>query len=263
MRTKYILSSTQFRILFLGFILCFVSNSSFGQIVSGDMENKDDDQKKKDKIEKVKVERDSLTGTTYYLTGLYNLGHSSFKDRSAYGAYDDWNNLAPGHSGGATFGLLMPLGGGLSLDLGFSYFGQKENFHFESETNDSTYTFSNTYMQIGVPIKLRYTYGSKLQVFGFVGMTPVNLLNVRFNESYTKANGTSIVSETQLVKEKLSIFNVMATAGFGVTYNLDWIGFTLYPEYRHYLINTYDPKLKPIDHKMFGLGVNLGMTLRF
>jgi len=72
-----------------------------------------------------------------------------------------------------------------------------------------------------------------------------------------------IENEVQIVKEKLSIFNVMATAGIGITYNLDWIGFTLYPEFRQHLINTYDPKQRPLVHKMYGLGVNAGITLRF
>ena len=265
MEIKYILSSAQLRTFLLGFLFLSAASISFGQIVTGDVggEENDEKDKKKEKKERVKTQRDSLTGTTYYLTGMYNFGHRSFEDRSAYGAYQSWENQTAGHSGGATLGLLMPLNDFLSLDLGFTYFGHRENAFYDDPDSDSTHTFSNTYMQIGVPLKLRYTYGDKFQLFGFAGVTPINLLNVRYNESYTRKNGANIVSETELIKDKLSIFNVMATAGLGITYNLDWVGFTLYPEYRHYLINTYDPQLKPIDHKMYGLAVNLGMTLRF
>lgn len=248
------------------FIIIFLmAFSSQAQIVSGDVGNAEDkkEKDKKEKKEKRNTDRDSLTGTTYYLTGLYNLGHRTFNDRSVFGTYDTWNDQTPGHSGGITLGLLIELNNFLTLDMGFSYYGHRENYNFEDEFSDSTYFFSNTYMQIGVPIKLRYTYGSKFQVFGFAGLTPSNLLNVRFNESYTTKSGLSNISETAVLKEKLSIFNVMATAGFGLTYNLDWVGFTLYPEFRYNLINTYDPKARPVDHHMYGLGINAGLTLRF
>jgi hypothetical protein len=260
---KYILSFAQLRTFLGAFLICFASTISTAQIVSGDVKEDRDEKVKKEKKIRNKVERDSLTGTTYYLTGMYSLGHRKFEDRSPFDAYASWNNQTPGYSGGVSVGLLMPLNKFLSLDLGFTYFGHREDAFYESPSSDSTYSFSNTYMQVGVPLKLRYTYGDKFQFFAFAGMTPVNILNVRFNESYTKANGTSIVSETAIIKEKLSIFNVMATAGLGITYNLDWIGFTLYPEYRHSLINTYDLQALQVDHKMFSLALNLGMTLRF
>ena len=252
----------ELRSLLTVILLLLITFSASAQIVSGEVGN-DDAKKEKKKKEKKEFDRDSLSGTTYYLTGLYNLGHRSFTDRSVYGAYDSWNDQTPGHSGGLSLGVLIDLNNHLTLDMGFSYFGHKENYNYIHEGNDSSYFFSNTYMQIGIPIKLRYSYGSKFQIFGFGGLTPSNLLNVRFNEAFTTASGLYNVSETEIIKEKLSIFNVMATAGFGLTYNLDWIGFTLYPEFRYNLLNTYNPKAKPIDHNMYGLGINAGMTLRF
>jgi Outer membrane protein beta-barrel domain len=248
------------RLTFL--LLCFLSFSSHSQIVSGEM-GSDDEIKEKPKKEKKEFERDSLNGTTYYLTGMYNYGHRSFTDNSPFNSYETWNDQTPGGSGGLTLGILMDLNDYISLDMGISYFGQKENYNFDDPDSDSTYFFSNTYMQLGVPIKLRFTTGDKIQFFGFVGLTPLNLLNVRFNESYNTKQGLSVISETELIKEKLSTFNVQSNAGFGLTYNLDWVGFTLYPEFRYNLINTYDPKSKPIEHKMFGLGVHAGLTLRF
>lgn len=223
------------------------------------------DEEKKEKPKKVKKEfnRDSLNGSTYYLTGMYTYGHRSFTDNSPYSTYETWNDQTAGSSGGITLGLLMDLNKNFSLDMGISYFGQKENYNFDDPDSDSTYFFSNTYMQLGVPIKLRYTYGDRLQIFGFVGLTPLNLLNVRFNESYNTKQGLSIISETELIKEKLSTFNLQTNAGFGMTYNLDWVGFTLYPEFRYNVINTYNPKTRPVEHNMFGLAVHAGMTLRF
>lgn len=242
------------------FVFILTLNMGNAQIVSGDGDEIKETDKK---VKKEKVNRDSLTGTTYYLTGLYTFAYRRFTDNSVYSSYTNLEDQRPDHSGGATLGLLMPLTKSISLDIGFTYFGHKEKYNYIHPTTDSTYFFSNAYMQIGVPVKLRYTYGEKFQVFGFLGVTPVNLLNVRFKESYTTQAGNDVDNEVVLIKNKLSTFNVMATAGFGVTYNTDWIGFTLYPEFRQHLMNTYNLKASPFGHIQYALGVNLGMTLRF
>lgn len=252
-----------FRRAFLSVLmLFFISSHANAQIVSGDGgEIKENEKSKKPKREK--MNRDSLTGTTYYLTGLYTYAYRKFTDNSVYGSYTNLEDQKPDHSGGATFGLLMPISNSFSLDLGMTYFAHKEKYNYIHPTTDSTYSFSNGFMQIGIPIKLRYTYGEKLQVFGFLGVTPLNLLNIRFKESYTTHAGDAVVRDVVLIKDKLSTFNLMATAGFGITYNTDWIGFTLYPEYRQHLMNTYNLKASPFGHIQYALGVNLGMTLRF
>ncbi|MEX1002818.1 MAG: outer membrane beta-barrel protein [Crocinitomicaceae bacterium] len=253
-----------FHRLSLIFFLFLFASSLQAQIISGEMNSEEEkkEKKKKEKKPKQEVKRDSLSGTTYYLTGMVNYGYRSFVDNSVYGSYADWNDQKADYSGGGTIGVFLPLTGSFSLDLGFTYFGHKEKYNFDDPDSDSTYYFSNTYMQIGMPVKLRYTYGDKFQLFAFVGLTPVNILNVRFNELFTRMDGTVVERETELVKEKLSIFNLMGTAGVGLSYNFDWIGITLYPEYRHHLLNTYDPQ-KPLTHRMYGLAINAGITLRF
>ncbi len=252
--------STSLKIVFTFLLVSSIHSIGFGQIVSGDGE---EIKETKEKKKREKVNRDTLTGTTYYLTGLYTFAYRKFTDNSVYSSYTHLENQAPDHSGGATIGLLMPFTKSLSLDLGFTYFGHKEKYNYVHPTTDSTYFFSNAYMQIGIPIKLRYTYGDKFQVFGFLGVTPLNLLNVRFKESFTTHGGEEVIRDVSLIKDKLSTFNVMATAGFGITYNTEWIGFTLYPEYRQHLMNTYNLKASPFGHLQYALGVNLGMTLRF
>lgn len=254
--------SSMIKIFTLTFGL-FLTSSVSAQIVSGNNPNPETEKQEKKKREKREWDRDSLSGTTYYLTGLYNYSYRSFEDRSVFGSYATWEDQTPGHTGGFNFGVLMPLNPSLQLDLGIGYFGHKENYAYDHPTSDSTYQYSNNYMQLAIPLRLRYVVGNKFQFFAFGGMTGINLLNIRFNESYTTNSGLSVISETELIKEKLSIFNVMASAGAGITYNLDWVGFTLFPEFRYHLINSYDPKSKPIDHKMWGVGLNAGLTLRF
>jgi hypothetical protein len=241
----------------LFFLLVSVQFAS-GQIVGSDIEEGE----KEEKIEKDKVDRDSLMGTTFYLTGLYNYSFRKFEDNSVYGSFSSWEDQTADRAKGLTVGVFLPIVGDLSMDIGLTYFGHKEKYDFEDENSDSTYHYSQSYMQLGVPIKLRYTYGDEFQIFGFAGVTPLNILNVRYKANYTTAIGTAVDSDLVLIKDKLSIFNIMGNVGMGITYNMDWVGITVYPEYRHHFLNSYD-KQKPIVHKMYGFGINAGLTLRF
>ncbi|UKN02979.1 hypothetical protein K6119_05550 [Paracrocinitomix mangrovi] len=244
-------------------LLSFVVFTTYvnAQIVSGETPNEKEEKEKKEKPEKEPLNRDSLTGTTYYLTGLYTYGYRSFTDNTPYQSYEEWNDQKADMSGGASIGFFVPVAKNLDMDLGFTFFGSKEKYDYASETTDTTFHFSNTYMQIGVPIKLRYTIGEKFQFFGVAGITPLNLINVRYNENYTRNSGDPVNPDVTVVKDKLAMFNLMASAGFGINYNFDLFGFTLYPEYRHQLLNTYDAT-KSIDHKMYGLGIHAGLLLR-
>ena len=250
---------------------CFlIQVVSYAQIVTGEQEPEEKKEKEKEKKEKQEkknkdkemTSRDSLSGTTYYVTGMANYGYRYFTDNSVYGSYAEWNKQTAALTGGGSFGVIIDLNDHFSVDIGVTAFGHKEEYSYSDPDSDSTYYFSNNYVQVGVPIRLRYTIGNRFQFFGFAGLTPVNLINIRFNERYNRADGAEVLPETELIKNKLAIFNVMAAGGLGVTYNFDWIGITLYPEYRLHLFNSYDQS-KPLDHRMYGLALNAGFTLRF
>lgn len=260
MNTKYKASQSSWMKLSLIFLTLTFLIPSTAQIVGSD-ENNDKD--KKEKVEKEPMNRDSLTGITYYLTGLYEYGHRRFKDNSIGQSYSHLSELTADHTGGFSLGVIFPMKKNFSLDVGFSLFGHKEQFNFSDPDSDSTFHYSNNYVQIAMPIKVRYTHGNQFQFFGFLGLTPVNILNIRYREDFNRIEGGFVERDVEVIKDaKLNIFNLIGTAGFGITYNFDWIGVTLYPEYRYYFMNTYNDQL-PFDHKMFGLGINAGFTLRF
>lgn len=266
MTTKYKASQPSWMKLCLLFMTLTFLSQSMAQIVTGE-ENKEEEKKeekeKKEKPPKEPVNRDSLSGTTYYLTGLFEYGHRRFQDNSLGQSYSHLNELTPDYTGGFSLGVIFPIKMDFSLDIGFSFFGHKEQFNYADPDSDSTYHYSNNYMQIAMPIKLRYTYGEKLQIFGFAGLTPVNVLNIRFREDFNRVEGGFVERDVEVIKNaKLNIFNLIGNVGFGFTYNFDWVGITIYPEYRHYFMNTYNDQL-PYDHKMYALGVNAGFTLRF
>lgn len=249
----------------VAFAICMLAFNGMSQIIGGENqpdEEKKDEKEKKEKVEREPMDRDSLSGTTYYLTGLFNYGHRSFMDNSPFQSFTDWEMQTADYAGGFNFGVFLPLNNWLTLDLGFTYFGHKEQMDNPMDGIDSSYYFSQTYRYIGVPLKLRFNYGKKLEVFGFVGVTPLNLINVRFEEVYRNADGDLIEPDPETIKDKLGIFNVMGNVGFGLTYNFDWVGLTVWPEYRHHLLQTWDAQ-RPMSHKQFGLGINAGLTLRF
>src|SRR5690606_34531142 len=190
MTIKYRTSQSSWMKMLMLFMMFTVVSTSQAQIVSGEEQNDDKKkEEKKDRAPREKMNRDSLSGTTYYLTGLFEYGHRRFEDRSIAQSYGEWNELTPDYTGGVSFGLFLPVAKSLDLDLGFSFFGHKEQFNYAHPDSDSTFFYSNNYMQIGIPVKLRYTYGKKFQIFGFAGATLTNILNIRYNESYTRADG--------------------------------------------------------------------------
>ena len=207
--------------------------------------------------------RDSLDGTTFYLTGFGQYSFRRFEDESVYGNHAERYNESASYSGGTNLGVIMPMSKNIALDIGISYFGHSEEYLFEDAVTDSTFHYKRTYMQIGLPVKLRYTLGEDFQFFAFLGIMPLNILNIRYKEDYTRNDGIIVEKEVDLIKDNFTQFNLMASGGFGINYNMDYIGFTLYPEYRHYLLNTYADVSVPLKHKMYSFALHLGVLLRF
>ncbi|MBI3136843.1 MAG: outer membrane beta-barrel protein [Bacteroidetes bacterium] len=252
----------------LAFLLVLVSVMASSQITNGNVNPDEtgttDKKEKKEKTETASsFSEDSLTGSDFYIGGLFQYTYRSFEDQSTAHYYQDWESQTSSYNGGFNLGLVMKLTGHLHLDIGFSYYGNGENYTFEDSLTDSTFTYQNTYRQMALPVRLRYSYGQKLQVFGFAGLAPLNILNIHYESSYTTAEGTKVDRELQVEKDGFATFNLMITAGMGIQYNIKHVGFTLYPEFRRHLLNTYSTKTISMDHKMYSVGINAGLVLRF
>ncbi len=241
------------------FLSLCLSIQVMSQINGGEM--KETEKNKKEKKEKVK--RDSLTGTQLFIIGFGQYAYRDFEDQSVYNIYSLRNDESSSYNGGATIGLSMPFIGNFRLGLGLSYFGHGEEYHYNATTTDSSFNYRRSYMQIGLPLKFEYVYGDKIQVFGFAGIMPLNILNIRYEEDYVKEDGSVVEQDLDLIKEGFTPFNVMASVGVGINYNLEYFGFTLYPEYRRHLMNTFADSPIPLNHKMYGVALNFGMYLRF
>lgn len=268
MMIKDIFFSTQrfFSVLVLFLLILISGSDAFCQITSGTINP--DEKKENRKDEKKDAESisgsDSLTGTNFYISGLFQYAYRSFEDNSPTGTYyADWERQTAAFSGGANAGILIELTDFIQLDLGVSYFGHGENYTYADSLTDSTYSYRNNYVQFALPMRLRMVYGDKIQLYAFAGIAPLNILKIRYKSDYKTEAGKIVERETENITTGFTTFNVMFSAGFGVIYNLNRVGFFLAPEYRRNLINTYGDKIISMDHKMFGYGINAGMILKF
>ena len=243
-------------------LLLVTVNEVNAQITDGTVDP--DKKRNQTKNEKdLAFENDSLTGTNFYIAGLYQYSYRNFDDMSGFNYYQDWEDQTSSYNGGFSTGLLMDLTEHIQLDIGFSYFGNGENHTWKDSLTDSSYTYENTYMQAALPIRVRYHYGDKWQVFGFAGIAPLNILNIRYESSYTTEAGALIEREPEIRKDGFTAFNLMLSTGIGLCYNIRYVGIMIYPEYRRHLLNTYAIKTISVDHRMYGFGINAGLLMRF
>lgn len=253
------------RVMILSAFFMALASVSYSQITNGNVNP--DQEKGKEKTEKEKTptsfSEDSLTGSDFYIGGLFQYSYRSFEDQSSAHYYREWESQTAALGGGFNAGLIMKLTPHVHLDIGFSYFTNGEKYAYQDSLTDSTYNYQNTYRQLALPVKLRYSYGQKWQVFAFAGAAPMNIVNIFYQSDYTTATGEKVVRDPQVQKDGFATFNLMALAGFGIQYNVRHLGFTLYPEYRRHLLNTYSTKTISMDHKMYGIGVNAALVLRF
>jgi hypothetical protein len=189
--------------------------------------------------------------------------YRSFEDQTISGIHEKLNDETPMYTGGFNIGTVVPLTGRLGLDVGLTYFGHGEAYQFDDPDTDSSFSYTNVYMQAGIPLKLRYTYGEDLQVFGFAGITPLNILNIRRKINFTREDGTTNPEELVSIKQGFTEFNLMASGGLGLNYYfLNYIGVSLSLEYRRHLMNTFSQDTFKRDHKMYGVGLGLSVQVR-
>jgi hypothetical protein len=260
MSIKYTLIQYLRPLLFL-FVLSVCCGTLRAQISSGDK----DAPKKKEKKEKVKTEwnEDSLTGTNYYITGLTMWSYRQFEDQSVYGTYSEREKETGAATGGLSIGVVLPLANYLSLDIGFSYWGHGEKYAFQDSLSDSAYSYKRRYLQLGIPLRFRATFGDRFQSFLYGGVTPLNIVQMRYDDAWTDMNGGKHDIDEIKIKNDFAPFNIMVAIGAGLNYNLRYIGLTFSAEYRRNMLNSYDTNAIRVDHRMYGIAFNYGIYLRF
>jgi hypothetical protein len=262
MRIKYKLN-TNFRKILSLTILCLSISSGHAQISGGEIRSDEKQKKEKKSLVDEDFNVDSLNGNIFYVSSLIQHSFRSFEDQSVYNQYALLSDETPMIRAGVDVGIIMPLVKKISLSAGLTYFFHGEQYAYDDPTNDSTYQYSRVYSQAGIPLKLRFTHGDNLQVTGYLGLTPLNILNFKYTSQSNSAEGVFVDHGSVVVSEGFTPFNVMASAGIGLNYYINHFGFSLSTEYRRHLMNTYSENTFKRTHFMYGVGLNLGFQWRF
>ncbi len=239
--------------------IAFSSNLALAQIQTGDKSAGED---KPEKVPST-FNEDSLKGINYYYSGLVMWTYRAFEDQSVYGSYQKRYDEGPSWRGGMTLGVSFPMAKKVSLDIGVTYFGTGEKYTYEDSLNDSSFSYLRRYLHFGVPLKVRLTFGKKAQFFTYVGITPMNIVQMRYDEVYTDSIGSIFDAEELKIKDGFAGFHLMGSVGVGVQYNFRYLGYFYSVEYRQHFMNSYDKNLVPLKHRQFAFGMNFGAYLRF
>lgn len=217
--------------------------------------------KKKAKQEKVKAEKDQKTE-------VFVLGNWSFTSRKLIpndGFFGDSLGERANEMGLGTWsaglGLRNSLTDYLKWEGGIAFFQNGEKYAFNSEINDSSYTYTNNSMYIAMPLKLYYTYGKSIRLMVGVGIVPQMFLRHRHEVVYTTALNTRVEEE---VKTKIgySPFAISAVFNAGVNFKVgeSWSIFVM-PEYKIQLTSSYVEN-SPYKHFGRSLGLNVGISIQ-
>ena len=235
------------------------------QISNPNVEKPTEGKKKKEKKakkEKKEATTDLSQKATYYFTGAYLNSFRNFEDKTPYQSFAERNLETAIHTYGIGFGTFIPLAKNLDLEIGVSYVLQGEQFNYSDSLSDSTFHYTKRYRHFGVPLRFKYSFGkNNFKTFVYGGVIPSSILSYRYESDYTNKKGQTNDNNTVSKTNDLASFNVAVSAGFGLSYQLNNIGFLIIPEYRYNLLNTYDGT--KVNHNLWSFGVNVGLTLKF
>jgi len=217
------------------------------------------EKKKKKKINTVK--NDTIDKSTYYLSVAYINSFRKFEDVSPFGSFSKRKTETPINTYGVGFGTYIDLVKSLELELGVSYVLQGEQYDFSDSLSDSTFHYTKRYRHFGIPLRLKYNFGGNdLKGFVYGGVIPSSILSYRYESDYSTADGKTNDNDTKSLSNTLAAFNLTTSVGFGVSYQLNNVGFMVVPEFRYNLLNTFDGVF--VEHNLWSWGVNFGITLK-
>ncbi|MES2589810.1 MAG: hypothetical protein V4622_12595 [Bacteroidota bacterium] len=140
------------------------------------------------------------------------------------------------------------------IGIGTQKYGEKYDF-----VGDTSISYTTTYSNLAIPLKLSVQTGTKLNLFASTGIQAQMLVKYRKYETTIIGN-----NETEVIYKKstnISPFTLASTSSIGVQYNLDIVSFSLAGEYIRQLTSTFDSQ-KGIVHKPYFYGVKLSIGFR-
>lgn len=143
-------------------------------------------------------------------------------------------------------------------DGGFSYYQNGEQY--KSNLIDTSYRYKTTYSYLGMPIRINFTYGKKLQLIAGVGIEPALFLKYKQERFWTPQGKSSESTEVFKTRSDYNSFVFSALANVGIKYNFSSrFGLYLIPEARWQLNSSYI-KTASYKHKALAYGFYFGLT---
>jgi hypothetical protein len=146
----------------------------------------------------------------------------------------------------------------LKWEGGIAFLQNGEKYSFSATDSDSTYAYAHTYRYIGMPFKLYYTYGDKIQLMAGVGLLPQMFLHQRQRIEYTNVEGENF-EEEQKLKIGFNSFVLSTVFNLGASFKLSesW-SISVLPEYR---LQFGSSLVKNAPFKHFGRAAGLNVCI--
>lgn len=250
------------KLMFSLLFLFALSNRVQCQIIDNSTPKTDKDNKKE-----TSEQLDKKEFTTVYLSVGYFNTFRQFEDQTPFTVKKEWESQTPTKNFGFNLGFYIPLAKHFDLDIGFNYLPYGEAYNYKDSLSDSTFQYINKYQQVGLPIRLKFTFFNEKQTdLGFkpfisVGVVPSNILSIRYFSNYTVADGTPFENEVQKITKDLSGFVLSTTASLGLVYKAEKVSLKIMPEFRYNISNSYIGVFWK--HNLWAWGINAGIEFDF
>lgn len=142
---------------------------------------------------------------------------------------------------------------------GISWIRNGETFDFEATDSDSTFRYQTFYNYIAMPLKLMYRYGTRVSVYGAVGIVPQMFFSYRQEQQWTTVDNTA--SDEQIrTRNGYSSFVMSGVLNLGVQLRMNsGVSVFLEPEYRFQFTDSYE-ETDSFEHFGRAIGLNMGIT---
>jgi hypothetical protein len=196
--------------------------------------------------------------STLYVSGQYFNAFRVVEDLTFDQAFDSLNAEQPAATGGIEVGTHINFSERVWLSVGVNFFGGGESWLYADSLTDSTFSYTNKYRQIALPLRLNYGVGDQLKWFGFIGVIPSSILGRTYQSKFTNANGVLSENDIEVIETNINSFQFIGTCGTGISYSFGTTTIFGNIEYRHHFSNTYSGIF--LNHYQRLLGGNIGLS---
>jgi len=241
-------------------ISCLFLTSIYGQIGSGKVE-----EPKKDTAKTVRVKRVPTDGMdeTVYFAGM-NINQSFRKLEENVSPYGDPLTYrvdeTPLLRTGFQIGMRNRFHSLASYEVGLSWDKFGETYNYQAEEDDSSFTYTNTYSYISLPVQVYVTQGKDLRYFVGGGIQPMLAMKNTYEERYTDSLGGQFETIVKRA-DGMSGLTVNLLVSAGVQWRFSKL-FSLYaiPSYVYGLTSTFG-KQESYRHYIRSWNFRCGLTL--